>query len=135
MNQPTAYHQIGRFIVSFQHAEAALTELLVLMAHADDEAIRILVNELEYGGVGQVVEKCDVILGHVHSSSIAQIGLLAASPRETDARSGSVSDDRRAVRGTHRSSERLSACLQAAAAVATARLGMSCHPTKRRNRI
>ncbi len=48
MNQPTAYHQIGRFVVSFQHVEAALTELLVLMARADDEAIRILVNELEY---------------------------------------------------------------------------------------
>lgn len=48
MNQPTAYHQIGSFVVSFQHVEAVLTELLVLMARADDEAIRILVNELEF---------------------------------------------------------------------------------------
>lgn len=48
MNHPTAYHQLGCFIVSFQHAEATLTELLVLMVNADEEAIRILVNELEY---------------------------------------------------------------------------------------
>ena len=48
MNQYTAYHQIGSFVVSFQHLEAVLTELLVLMARADDEAIRILVNELEF---------------------------------------------------------------------------------------
>lgn len=48
MNQPTAFHQLGRFIFLFQHIEAALTELLVLMAHTDDEAIRILVNELEF---------------------------------------------------------------------------------------
>jgi hypothetical protein len=48
MNKPTAYHQIGQFIVFFQHVESALTELLVLMSQADDEAIRILVNELKY---------------------------------------------------------------------------------------
>lgn len=48
MNKPSAYHQIGRFVVSFQHAEATLTELLVLMTRVDDEAIRILVNELEF---------------------------------------------------------------------------------------
>lgn len=48
-NRSSAYHQIGRFVVSFQHAEATLTELLVLMTRsADDEAIRILVNELEF---------------------------------------------------------------------------------------
>lgn len=48
MNQTTAFHQLGRFIFLFQHVESALTELLVLMARADDEVIRILVNELEY---------------------------------------------------------------------------------------
>lgn len=48
VNKPTAYHQIGQFIVLFQHVEAALTELLVLMAQADGEVIRILVNELGY---------------------------------------------------------------------------------------
>jgi len=49
MTQPiTTLHQIGQFIFSFQHVESALTELLVLMAKADDEAIRILVNELDY---------------------------------------------------------------------------------------
>ncbi len=32
----------------FQHAEAALTELMVLLARADDEFTRILANELEF---------------------------------------------------------------------------------------
>lgn len=49
MDQPTPFHQLGRFVVLFQHIEAALTELLVLMSEADDEVIRILVNELEFG--------------------------------------------------------------------------------------
>ena len=48
MTAPTAYHQIGKFIVYFQHVEAAINEILVLLANADDEAVRILVNELEY---------------------------------------------------------------------------------------
>ena len=48
MNQPTAFHQLGRFIFLFQHVEAALTELLILMVRADDGAIRILINELEF---------------------------------------------------------------------------------------
>jgi len=48
MSDSTAFHQLGRFIFLFQHVEAALTELLVLMSRADDEAIRILVNELEF---------------------------------------------------------------------------------------
>jgi hypothetical protein len=48
MTQSTVHEQIGHFIVMFQHAEAELTELLVLMAHADDEFIRILTNDLEY---------------------------------------------------------------------------------------
>jgi hypothetical protein len=48
MSESTAFHQLGRFVFLFQHVEAALTELLVLMTCADDEAIRILVNELEF---------------------------------------------------------------------------------------
>lgn len=48
MSESTAFHQLGRFVFLFQHVEAALTELLVLMTRADDEAIRILVNELEF---------------------------------------------------------------------------------------
>jgi hypothetical protein len=48
MSESSAFHQLGRFIFLFQHIEAALTELLVLLARADDEAIRILVNELEF---------------------------------------------------------------------------------------
>lgn len=44
----TAYHQLGKFIVAFQHLEDAVNNLLVLMADADCEAVRILVNELEY---------------------------------------------------------------------------------------
>jgi len=46
MTTPTAYHQIGKFIVYFQHAEVAIDEILVLLAHADEEAVRILDNEL-----------------------------------------------------------------------------------------
>lgn len=48
MQESATYQQIGRFVVMFQHAEQQLTELLVLMANADGEFVRILVNELEY---------------------------------------------------------------------------------------
>lgn len=47
-NPVTAQHQLGEFIVLFQHAETSINELLVLLSQADDEAIRILVNELGY---------------------------------------------------------------------------------------
>jgi hypothetical protein len=49
MNTTTAYHQLGRFIVTFQHMEDALNDLLVLMADTDDGVVRILANDLEYG--------------------------------------------------------------------------------------
>jgi hypothetical protein len=48
VNSTTTFHQLGRFVFLFQHIEAALTGLLVLMARVDDEAVRILINELEY---------------------------------------------------------------------------------------
>ena len=48
MAHPTAYHQLGRFIVGFQHLENAVTELLVLLDDTDSEAVLILVNELGY---------------------------------------------------------------------------------------
>ena len=48
MNTPTAYHQLGQFIVNFQHLEDAVTNLLVMMSNADDGVILILVNDLEY---------------------------------------------------------------------------------------
>lgn len=48
MQESRSYQQIGHFVVMFQHAEQQLTELLVLMADADDEFVRILVNELQY---------------------------------------------------------------------------------------
>jgi hypothetical protein len=45
----TSQHQLGQFIVLFQHGEAALTELMVLMARSEDEeVIRMLLNDLEY---------------------------------------------------------------------------------------
>ncbi len=44
----TAYHQLGKFIVIFQHLEDEINSLLILMANADCEVVRILVNELEY---------------------------------------------------------------------------------------
>ena len=48
-NAQTPYEDLGRFIVAFQHVEAALTEQIVLMAKGDDEQIRILANGLEFG--------------------------------------------------------------------------------------
>ena len=48
MNSPTAYHQLGRFIVIFQHLEDAVNNILVLMADTDDDVVRILANDLEY---------------------------------------------------------------------------------------
>ncbi|MBI4191707.1 MAG: hypothetical protein HY525_14360 [Betaproteobacteria bacterium] len=48
MSHPTAYHQLGRFIVGFQHLENAVTKLLVLLDDTDSEAVLILVNELAY---------------------------------------------------------------------------------------
>lgn len=33
----TAYHQLGRFVVTFQHLEDAVNDLLVLMAGGDSE--------------------------------------------------------------------------------------------------
>ena len=58
--EPTAYHQIGKFIVNFQHVEAAINEILVLLCPAEDEeAVRILVNELGYS---QRLKTADVLL-------------------------------------------------------------------------
>jgi hypothetical protein len=48
MNTPTAYHQIGQFIVSFQRLESAVSELIELLADTDGTVVRILVNDLEY---------------------------------------------------------------------------------------
>lgn len=49
MNSPTAYHQLGRFIVAFQHLESSVNDLLELLANTNDcEVVRILTNELEY---------------------------------------------------------------------------------------
>lgn len=58
MTTPTAYHQIGKFIVLFQHAEAAINEILVLLANVDNEAVNILINELEYA---QRLKTADVL--------------------------------------------------------------------------
>jgi hypothetical protein len=48
MNSLTAYHQLGRFIVAFQHLEEAVNDLLELTADTDGEVVRILANDLEY---------------------------------------------------------------------------------------
>jgi hypothetical protein len=45
---PTTYHQLGRFVVMFQHVEYALTELILLLTQGDDEATKILVHDLGY---------------------------------------------------------------------------------------
>ena len=54
----STYHQLGRFVVTFQHVESALTDIMVMLASADDEAIRILVNELSFA---QRVKTTDVL--------------------------------------------------------------------------
>ena len=46
MQENATYQQIGHFVVMFQHADQRLAELLVLMADADEEFIRILLTEL-----------------------------------------------------------------------------------------
>ncbi len=48
MTTSSAYHQLGRFIVEFQHLENAVNDLIVLMANTDDSVVRILANDLEY---------------------------------------------------------------------------------------
>ncbi|OGB01343.1 MAG: hypothetical protein A3E79_12085 [Burkholderiales bacterium RIFCSPHIGHO2_12_FULL_61_11] len=48
MSPHTAYHQLGRFIVLFQHLEGAVNDLFELLSGGDCEATRILVNDLEY---------------------------------------------------------------------------------------
>lgn len=58
MTTPTAYHQLGKFIVTFQHAEAAINEILLLLAKSDEEAVLILVNELAYA---QRIKTADVM--------------------------------------------------------------------------
>lgn len=46
--QPTTYHQLGRFVVTFQHVEHAVTEIILLLTQGDDEATKMLVNDLGY---------------------------------------------------------------------------------------
>lgn len=58
MTQPSAYHQLGRFVVGFQHLENGVKELLVLLANTDSEAVLILVNEL---GFRQLLDTADVM--------------------------------------------------------------------------
>jgi hypothetical protein len=49
MNAPTAYHQLGQFIVKFQHLENAVNDLIVMLADTNDSVVQILTNDLEYG--------------------------------------------------------------------------------------
>ena len=56
----TAYHQLGRFIVDFQHLESAVSEVIVLLAGGDEEAARILANDLEYS---KRLNTADVLFG------------------------------------------------------------------------
>lgn len=61
MRAPTAYHQLGRFIVAFQHLEDAVNDLLVLMANTDDGVVRIIANDLEYS---KRLNTADVLFAH-----------------------------------------------------------------------
>jgi hypothetical protein len=58
MKHLTAYHQLGRFIVGFQRLEAGINDILVLLSGTDDEAARILINELEFS---QRIKTADVL--------------------------------------------------------------------------
>ena len=58
MNAPTAFHQLGKSIYFFQHAEAAINEILVLLADGDSETTLILVNELDFS---QRIKTADVM--------------------------------------------------------------------------
>jgi hypothetical protein len=49
MDTQTAYHQFGRFIVEFQHLEHSINDLIEHLSGSDNEVVRILINELEYG--------------------------------------------------------------------------------------
>ena len=49
MNAPTAYHQLGQFIVKFQHLENVINNLITLLANTNDSVVQILTNDLEYG--------------------------------------------------------------------------------------
>ena len=75
MSDTTAFHQLGRFVFLFQHVEDALTELLILLARADDEVVRILVNELEFS---KRVKTTDVVFArfvdlHKHVDELKKI--------------------------------------------------------------
>lgn len=49
MTSPTAYHQLGYFIITFQHLESSINVLIELLADTRDcEIVRILTNDLEY---------------------------------------------------------------------------------------
>ena len=61
MTTPSAYHQIGKLIVSCQQLENAVNNLIVLMADADTETIQILINELEFS---KRLKTTDVLFSH-----------------------------------------------------------------------
>jgi len=48
MHEKKAYEMIGQFVVTFQHVESYLKDMLALIADADEECIRILTSEMEY---------------------------------------------------------------------------------------
>jgi hypothetical protein len=45
---PTALHQLGTFVVYFQHVEAAINELIALLSEADEDVVEILIDSLGY---------------------------------------------------------------------------------------
>lgn len=59
MTKATTYHQIGQFIGHFQYAEEKINGIITLLAQADDEMIRILINDLSFA---QRLKAADVAL-------------------------------------------------------------------------
>lgn len=58
MMEITSYHQLGKFVVWFQQIEDLVNAILGLLAKADQEMIRILINELEFS---QRIKTMDVM--------------------------------------------------------------------------
>lgn len=45
---PSALHQLGTFVVYFQHVEAAINELIALLSGVNEDVLDILINNLGY---------------------------------------------------------------------------------------
>jgi hypothetical protein len=59
---PTALHQLGTFVVYFQHVEGAINELIALLSGADEDVVDILIDGLGYA---ERVRTADALVSRV----------------------------------------------------------------------